>query len=798
LFERALQIQPNDLITLNSYVNALISNNQHEKAGPLFERALQIQPNPRIALNNYANALSSNNQHEKAWPFFERALQIEPNNVITLNSYANALSSNNQHEKAWPFFEQALQIEPNNVITLNSYANALSSNNQHEKALQLFERALQIQPNNVITLNSYANALSSNNQHEKALQLFERALQIQPNDLRTLNSYANALSSNNQHEKAWPLFERALQIEPNHRITLNSYANALISNNQHEKAWPLFERALQIEPNDLITLNSYANALSSNNQHEKAWPLFERALQIEPNHRITLSSYAYALTWIREYEKALPLFERALQIEPNNPKTISSYAITLASIGQDEKALPFFEKALQMGLENSNIRNNFIYFEYFPALERLGKYQEAINQLSAIKMDLLSQYEANIILLKLGRLYYCIKQRKKGDEYFEAAIAKSDDKEKTWLHSARNIFASDPHNDTAIQMLRQIDKDSPRYDQAREILILNFSEQDYFEMVKTDVPSELSDTEMLNRAMYHKIANEISILKAIAYRISRRSDREDPLLNGIIQAIEDVFKEVDKRKEAQKSEIETISNDDYRRILTVISKTAHDISDFVNNELAVIKSKTIRSIRKLSPNDEHYPQFDKLLTQLELTQTALNDLKAINEGISIKNHHFHVKELFEKWEITCHIDNAWILLDIRNGDSQFYGDQEKIKSALNELVENSLKHNADQPKLTIRITSQDVVNPLGIRGMNIPGEQKYLFLEFADDGKGVPDYQKDWIFQPLKTTSQEGKGSGLGLFIIRKTLTQMKGYIRETGQDGARFEIYIPYLEEEV
>ena len=611
--------------------------------------------------------------------------------------------------------------------------------------------------------------------------------------------------SNNQHEKALQLFERALQIEPNNRITLNSYAKALILNNQHEKALQFFERALQIQPDNVITLNSYANALTWIREYEKAWPLFERALQIEPDNVITLSSYAYALTWIREYEKAWPLFERALQIEPNNPKTLSSYAITLASTGQDEKALPFFEKALQMGLEN-HIRNDFIYFHYFPALERLGKYQEAINQLSEIKKVFLSKYEANIILLQLGRLYYCIKQREKGDKYFEEAIANSDDKEKTRLHSARNIFASDPHNDTAIQMLRQIEKDSSRYDEARAMLILNFSEQDYFnfsekdyfELVKTDVPSKLSDTEMLNRAMYHKIANEISILKGIAYRILRRSDREDPLLNRIIQAIEDVFKEVEKRKKAQKFEIETISNDDYRRILTVISKTAHDISDFVNNELAVIKSQTMRSIQKLSPNDEHYAQFDKLLTQLELTQSALNDLKAINEGISIKNHRFQVKELFEKWEITCHIDNAGILLDIRNGDSPFYGDSEKIKSALNELVENSLKHNADQPKLTIRITSQDVVNPSGIRGMNVPGEQKYLFIEFADDGKGVPEYNKDWIFQPLKTTSQEGKGSGLGLFIIRKTLTKMKGYIRETGQDGARFEIYIPYLEEDV
>ena len=786
------------LETLTNQAEELIQTGDYKGAIGIFQEVLQIAPNNTEFLRKYGKVLGKNNQYPEAFEIFEKARIIDSKNVKILASYAKVLKCGSRLDKWLEILNILVKIEPNNVITLNSYAKALISNNQHEKAWSLFERALQIEPDNRITLYSYANALTSNNQHEKALQFFERALQIEPNNVITLNSYAKALISNNQHEKALQLFERALQIEPNNVITLFSYAKALIANNQHEKALQLFERALQIEPDDLITLFSYAKALISSNQHEKAWQWFERALQIQPNDLITLNSYAKALTWIREYEKALPLFERALQIEPNNPKTISSYAITLASIGQNEKALPFFEKALQMGLENHNIRNDFIYFHYFPALERLGKYQEAINQLYEIKKDFLTQYEANIILLKLGRLYYCIKQREKGDEYFEAAIANSDDKEKTRLHSARNIFASDPHNDTAIQMLRQIEKDSPHYDQAREMLILNFSEQDYFEMVKTDVPSELSDTEMLNRAMYHKIANEISILKAIAYRISHRSAREDPLLNRIIQAIEDVFKEVDKRKEAQKSEIETISNDDYRRILTVISKTAHDISDFVNNELAVIKSQTIRSIRKLSPNDEHYAQFDKLLTQLELTQSALNDLKAINEGISIKNHRFQVKELFEKWEITCHIDNACILLDIRNGDSPFYGDQEKIKSALNELVENSLKHNADQPKLTIRITSQDVVNPSGIRGMNVPGEQKYLFIEFADDGKGVPEYHKDWIFQPLKTTSQEGKGSGLGLFIIRKTLTKMKGYIRETGQDGARFEIYIPYLEEEV
>jgi len=394
-------------------------------------------------------------------------------------------------------------------------------------------------------------------------------------------------------------------------------------------------------------------------------------------------------------------------------------------------------------------------------------------------------------------LYYRVKQLEKGNEYFEVAIANSDDKERTLLCSARNILASNPYSETAVEMLQQIAKDSPRYAQALEVLTLNLNEEDYFEMVKTDTQSGLSDTEMLNRAMYHKIANEISILKGIAYRILRRSEQEDPLLTGIIQDIESVFSEVDRRRSAQKSEIETISHDDYKSVLAVISKTAHDISDFVNNQLAVIESKTRRAMQKLQPRDAHYSQFEKLLTQLELTQVALNDLKAINEGIRIKYRRFKVQKLFEKWESVPQIDQAQIVLDVQNGNAELNGDEEKIKSALNELVENSLKHNSSQHNLTIRITSQDVMNPSGIWGRTIPGEQKYLFIEFADNGSGVPEDKKDWIFQPLKTTSQEDKGSGLGLFIIRKTLTKMNGYIREVGRDGAKFEIYIPYSKAE-
>jgi len=798
-FERSLQIKPNHLMTLGQYATSLASNDRFDKAQQIFERSLQLEPDNPITLSQYANALASNGQLDQALEFFERSLQIQPNHPITLSRYATALASNGHPDQALQFFERSLQIQPNDPITLSRYATALASTGQHEKLVQILERSLQLEPNAPITLSRYANALASMGQYEKALEFLERLLQIQPNDPITLSRYATALASTSQHEKALQFFERSLQLEPNAPITLNHYATALASTGQHEKLVQILERSLQLEPNAPITLSRYANALASMGQHEKALQFFERSLQLEPNAPITLSRYANALASNGHPDQALQFFERAIEIEPNHPRTLSCYAHTLATTGQYKKALQYFELSRQTKPQNYRTLSSYLDFQYALVLEKVGKHQEAIDQLKAIKVEALTPYQANVIRVNLGRLYYQINQPEKGKEYFEAAIEHSDDKDRTddkeitLLYISRSILATKPYSETAVELLRQIKEDSPRYAQALEMLTLNLSEEDYFDMVKTDTQTWLSDTEMLNRAMYHKIANEISILKGIAYRILSRSEREDPLLSGIIQDIENVFAEVDRRRVAQKFEIQTIPHDDYRHILEVISKTAHNISDFVNNQLAVIESTTRRVMRKLQPSDPHYSQFEKLLTQLELTQTALSDLKAINEGITIKNHRFKVKKLFEKWETIPLLDGAQIFLDIHNGDSEFNGDEEKIKSALNELVENSLKHNSNQQNLAICITSQDIINPPEIRGRTMPGEQKYLLITFSDNGGGVPEDKKDWIFQPLRTTSQEGKGSGLGLFIIRKTLTKMNGYIREIGDNGARFEIHIPY-----
>ena len=120
-----------------------------------------------------------------------------------------------------------------------------------------------------------------------------------------------------------------------------------------------------------------------------------------------------------------------------------------------------------------------------------------------------------------------------------------------------------------------------------------------------------------------------------------------------------------------------------------------------------------------------------------------------------------------------------------------HADKDKIKEILNELIENSIKHNHLQKHLRITIESRVKQNPW-ILGTNYHGN--YLKLIISDNGAGIPKEKKNWVFLPLNTTVE--KGSGLGLFIIKKTLEKMNGFIMETGKNGANFEIYIPTGEQ--
>jgi PAS domain S-box-containing protein len=67
-------------------------------------------------------------------------------------------------------------------------------------------------------------------------------------------------------------------------------------------------------------------------------------------------------------------------------------------------------------------------------------------------------------------------------------------------------------------------------------------------------------------------------------------------------------------------------------------------------------------------------------------------------------------------------------------------------------------------------------------------------LEVADSGPGVPEESREKIFEPFFTTKADGKGTGLGLPIVRNIVDQHRGIIAVDRSElgGALFYVTIP------
>ncbi len=98
-----------------------------------------------------------------------------------------------------------------------------------------------------------------------------------------------------------------------------------------------------------------------------------------------------------------------------------------------------------------------------------------------------------------------------------------------------------------------------------------------------------------------------------------------------------------------------------------------------------------------------------------------------------------------------------------------------INEVFSNLEENSIRH-SDGSRLRIRgeVTENEVT----------------CIIE--DDGRGIPDEEKEKIFEKGYTTDEE-RGTGLGMFLV-KTLLDIYGgsiEVKDSELGGARFDVHL-------
>jgi signal transduction histidine kinase len=139
-----------------------------------------------------------------------------------------------------------------------------------------------------------------------------------------------------------------------------------------------------------------------------------------------------------------------------------------------------------------------------------------------------------------------------------------------------------------------------------------------------------------------------------------------------------------------------------------------------------------------------------------------------------------IGEVLEELKEFSHLKEINIRNTI-NLEKVFICDPVRIKIIINNLVTNAVKYHD--------LTKEDPFIDIIIRQ-----ENGWVYMDVIDNGLGIHEDYQDKVFDMFYRASGKSWGSGLGLYIIKETVKNLRGTIsmKSTFGSGTSFQILLP------
>lgn len=155
-----------------------------------------------------------------------------------------------------------------------------------------------------------------------------------------------------------------------------------------------------------------------------------------------------------------------------------------------------------------------------------------------------------------------------------------------------------------------------------------------------------------------------------------------------------------------------------------------------------------------------------------------------------------VKEVFKLTRSSIPADIA-MTLELAPETIRVMGDATQIHQILMNLITNAFHAvETDQGSIHISLAETTLESERVLNSGTLPAG-RYALITVSDTGQGIDGAIIDKIFEPYFTTKPKGKGTGLGLAVVRGIVTELGGWIDCTSQvgSGTTFRIFLPLLE---
>lgn len=285
-----------------------------------------------------------------------------------------------------------------------------------------------------------------------------------------------------------------------------------------------------------------------------------------------------------------------------------------------------------------------------------------------------------------------------------------------------------------------------------------------------------------------EIKKKISRIKSNSFFASPEMEFE---LNEITSRLGEIKQSVSaSSKDYERMEEDRRQQENIMFSLVSLQAYAGQISHILRISIGIIK-RSAEFVAKWTPlgqkQDNSVKHARRIFDEMNNLSKAMDFMLSYAEDDSTFEY-FGVKEAIEEIfadKYTFLFDEENIKADcVVEEDFDLSYNKKAFQDMFGNLIDNSVKALHNHQDKRIRCTAYK--------------ENTNLVILFSDNGPGIPEENRDRIFDVFYTTTADLGGAGLGLYIVRTRLDSIKGTIslesNEFKPTGTTFKIVIPLI----
>jgi tetratricopeptide (TPR) repeat protein/tRNA A-37 threonylcarbamoyl transferase component Bud32 len=309
-------------LTESDFVNkgySLSELGKKEEAIRLFDKVLELNPENIYALNNKAEVLSSVGKNSDAVYYCDQAIKIDPGYYWAWYNKGAAL----------------MEYSDDKGCSATTYKEE-DSLERIKKAIECYDYAIELNPGSERIWLNKGFALIALGNYEQGLKCYDHALQINPDCIYALNNKGTAFAELGKFNEALKYLERAVKISPDYYSAIYNKGAALSALNRQKEAIACYEQLLLQNPQDNAVWLSKGIALSGIGKSEEALKCCEYVLKLNPEMPDALFAKCFFLFNMGCYNEAADTFSTFSQVAPPHYlQKIEELKVVLTGMGYE-------------------------------------------------------------------------------------------------------------------------------------------------------------------------------------------------------------------------------------------------------------------------------------------------------------------------------------------------------------------------------------------------------------------------------------------------------------------------------